>query len=141
MDGDSAVSSKRSIKRYDYSRHTISGVAIETAGTIDLDIELKFALDGERFSIDVRKNFLEQLKDVYKALYSIGKQQHKEEQAREHAKLCLEAVSGLYRMGAPASEDGVVRQFNALLEGLNAAVLDKYTTRDYGAVFEKYIHN
>ena len=52
VDGESAVSSKRSIKRYDFSSHQLSGVGIETAGTIDLDIELKFKIDDVAFSID-----------------------------------------------------------------------------------------
>lgn len=141
VDGESAVSSKRKIKRYDYAHHAISGAAIETAGTIDLDIELKFVLDGSQaFSIDVKKNHLEQLKDIYKALHSIGKQQHRDAEAREHALRCLEAVSAMYRMDAPAQEDGVVRQYQALLKSVNETVFERHTTRDFSAVFEKYIH-
>jgi hypothetical protein len=37
VDGDSAVSSKRTVKRYEYASHKISQVLIETAGNIDLD--------------------------------------------------------------------------------------------------------
>jgi len=73
VDGDSAVSSKRSIKRYEYSSEQIGEVTIETAGTIDMDVELKFVIGETEFSIDVRKNFIEQLKDIYKALITIGK--------------------------------------------------------------------
>ena len=73
VDGDSAVSTKRSIKRYPWSTSLVREVAIETAGTVDLDVELKFVVDDVKFSIDVRKNFIEQLKDVYKALTSIGR--------------------------------------------------------------------
>ena len=40
VDGTSAVSSKRLIKRYDYYKHKISDVTIETAGTVDLDCDL-----------------------------------------------------------------------------------------------------
>jgi hypothetical protein len=39
VDGESAVSAKRTIKRYEYGAHRISGVTIETAGTIDMDVE------------------------------------------------------------------------------------------------------
>jgi hypothetical protein len=60
-------------------------VTIETAGTIDLDIELKFTIGDKLFNIDVRKDFLEQLKDIYKALYTIGKLQRKDEIGRAHA--------------------------------------------------------
>src|SRR4028118_1769298 len=41
VDGESAVSAKRTIRRYEYRSHRISRVTIETAGTIDLDVELK----------------------------------------------------------------------------------------------------
>src|SRR4028119_1810672 len=47
VDGDSAVSSKRTIRRYDYAQYPVASVTIETAGTVDLDVELKFAM-GER---------------------------------------------------------------------------------------------
>jgi hypothetical protein len=32
-----------------------------------------------------------------------------------------------------------VKQYNALLDTLNTAVLDRFAGRDYSAVFEKYI--
>lgn len=54
VDGDSAVSSKRSIKRYEYASNLITDVSIETAGTLDMDIELKFNVDDTKFSIDVK---------------------------------------------------------------------------------------
>lgn len=41
LDGDSAVSSKRVLKRYDYKNNTVKDVRLETAGRIDLDIEIK----------------------------------------------------------------------------------------------------
>ena len=72
VDGDSAVSSKRLVKRYDYYKHKISHVMIETAGIVDLDCELKFNIDSQEFSIDVSRNQLEQLKDIYKALIKIS---------------------------------------------------------------------
>ena len=49
-----------------------TNVQIETAGTIDLDCEIKFTIGGKGFSIDVNKNQIEQLKDLYKSLYRIG---------------------------------------------------------------------
>ena len=79
VDGDSAVSAKRTIKRYEYRSHRFTRVTIETAGTIDLDVELKFYVDDLHFSIDVRKNFLESLKDIYKALSTIGRIQERNE--------------------------------------------------------------
>ena len=82
VDGESAVSAKRSIKRYEFSHARVSGVSIETAGTVDRDVELKFRIDELAFSIDVRKDFIEALKDVYKALIAIG---HQRSAIRSHA--------------------------------------------------------
>jgi hypothetical protein len=142
VDGDSAISSKRSVKRYDYSSYRVSGVAIETAGTIDLDIELKFTLNNSiPFSIDIHRNCIEALKDIYKALITIGKIQAKEEIARSNAIVCLEAVSSMYKITSIESEAALVQHYNALLTNLNATVLDKYTKRDFSNIFEKYIRN
>jgi Bacterial PH domain/YvbH-like oligomerisation region len=142
VDGDSAISSKRSVKRYDYSSHKISQVSIETAGTIDLDIELKFVLEGViPFSIDLDKKCREQLKDIYKALISIGKIQTKEKIARDNALLCLQAVSSMYKIDKIESEETIVKHYNSMLTNLNATMLDRYTKRDFSNVFEKYIQN
>ncbi len=141
VDGDSAVSSKRSIKRYDYVSHKISRVSIETAGTIDLDIELKFTVDdGEVFSIDVRRNFLESLKDIYKALITIGKLQERNAIARANAMRCLDAVASMYKVNAIESEEKIVQHYNAILDNLNVTILDRHAGRDFSQVFERYIH-
>ena len=139
VDGESAVSAKRTIKRYEYGAHRISRVTIETAGTIDMDVELKFFVDDLKFSIDVRKNFLEPLKDIYKALTMIARLQERNEQARANAIRTLDAVAGMYKLNAAAGDDAVVKQYNAVLENLNATVLDRFAGRDYSGVFEKYI--
>jgi hypothetical protein len=139
VDGESAVSSKRTIKRYEYGAHRISQVTIETAGTIDMDVELKFYVDEVHFSIDVRKNFLESLKDIYKALTMISRLQARNEQARANAVRTLEAISAMYKVNAAGAEDSIVKQFNALLDNLNNTVLDRFAGRDYSEVFEKYI--
>jgi hypothetical protein len=49
LDGTSATSKKRSLYRFDYSTHKISEVTLETAGTVDLDIELKFKIGSRDF--------------------------------------------------------------------------------------------
>ncbi|MBM9839723.1 PH domain-containing protein, partial [Rhodococcus hoagii] len=67
VDGERATSSKRTLKRYPYSQYKISDVFLETAGKVDLDVEIKFKLGGEQFDIDVHKDQIEKLKDLYKA--------------------------------------------------------------------------
>ncbi len=141
VDGDSAVSSKRAIKRYDYASHDISDVSIETAGTIDLDIELKFRMDNTAFSIDVKKTFIEQLKDIYKALISIGKQQKRDAVCRDNALRTLDATASVHKLNVAPGAGGLVASYGELLEALNTAMLDTYTKRDFSDVFAKYIHN
>jgi len=140
VDGDSAISSKRAVKRYDYSSHKVSQVSIETAGTIDLDIELKFVLAGVTpFSIDLEKKCIEALKDIYKVLISISKIQAKEEIARSNALLCLQSTSSMYKIDKIENEETIVKHYNAILTNLNATMLERYTKRDFSNIFDKYI--
>jgi hypothetical protein len=141
VDGDSAISSKRSIKRYDYSSHQISKVTIETAGTLDMDIELKFDLEGTLFSIDIKKTFIEQLKDIYKALITIGKQQKRDAASRENAMRTLDATASVHKLNIAPGEGGLAVQYGLLLEALNTSMFDMHTKRDFSDVFAKYIHN
>jgi Bacterial PH domain len=140
VDGDSAISSKRAVKRYDYSSHKVSQVSIETAGTIDLDVELKFVLEGvPPFSIDLDKKCIEALKDIYKVLITIGKIQSKEKIARDNALICLQALSSMYKIDKIESEETIVKHYKAILSNLNATMLETYTKRDFSNIFEKYI--
>ncbi|HAI59763.1 MAG TPA: hypothetical protein DCM32_07790 [Xanthomonadaceae bacterium] len=141
VDGESAVSTKRMVKRYEYTGNRIGYCAIETAGNLDMDVELKFSIGDSGFSIDVRKNFIEQVKDIYKALIAIGKQQARDAVARDNALRTLEAMGGMLKLGSLQGEAAVVSHYNAVLDNLNAAMLDRHTTRDFSRVFEKYIHN
>ena len=140
VDGDSAVSSKRTIKRYDYAAYRVTNVRIETAGTQDMDVELKFDLDATHFSIDIKKAFIEQLKDIYKALITIGKQQHRDAVCRENALRALDATASVHKLNIAPGEGGLVTQYGALLTALNTAMLDTHTKRDFSDVFAKYIH-
>jgi len=141
VDGDSAVSSKRMVKRYEYANQRVGWCAIETAGNLDMDVELKFALGDESFSIDVRKNFIEQVKDIYKALIAIGRQQARDAIGRDNALRTLDALGGMLKLGNLAGEQAVVAHYAAVLDGVNSAMLDRHTTRDFTGVFERYIHN
>ena len=140
VDGESAISAKRAIRRYDYASYTIGNVTMETAGTIDLDVELKFTIGEKVFSIDVRKDFIESLKDIYKALYSIGKLQRKDEVARGHAATAASVLGSMFKLNTPNDPDAVAVHYRTILAEMNAAVLERHLRRDFSAVFEKYIH-
>lgn len=139
IDGESALSSKRLVKRYPYGEFKVGGVTIETAGGMDMDIELKFNLGNQHFSIDISKNAIEPLKDIYKALSAIAFHQHKEGIAQQNAHTCLDALKSMYNITKVEDEDSIVKHYNAMLENFNSTLLDRYTTWDYSAIFEKYI--
>lgn len=139
VDGDSAVSSKRVIKRYEYASELVNNITIETAGKMDMDAELKFSISGLAFSIDVKKSFLEKLKDIYKVLIAIQKRQDSDASCRENAGRVLEATSSMYRFDSLQNDTAVVQQFNDLLKHYNGAVLGSFKKRDFTDVFEKYI--
>ena len=96
-------------------------------------------MDDVTFSIDVRKNFLEQLKDIYKALTMISQLQARNDQARANAIRTLDAVAAMYKVNTAPTEDAVVKQYTAMLDAVNSTVLDRFSGRDYASVFEKYI--
>lgn len=139
VDGESAVSSKRTIKRYDYISERIQSVMIETAGTVDLDVELKFVIGGKPFSIDIKKTFLEQVKDIYKSLIGISKIQHLEELKRANALKVLDVTASMYKIANPASSEHITQQYTGTLDTLNTLMLETYMTHDYSAVFSKYV--
>lgn len=104
--------------------------------------ELKFRIgDATPFSIDVRKNFIEPLKDIYKALHSIGKLQDRDAQARDIAMQCLGVTGQMFKLGHEVSEEAVSRHYVSLLNTVNSVVLDKLSRKDYSGVFERYIQN
>ncbi len=74
LDGANAMSKKRTLKRYPYRHYPISRVRIETAGTVDLDAEIKFTLGETALSIDIDKKQIEQIRDIYKALFRISEE-------------------------------------------------------------------
>lgn len=99
LDGTSAMSKKRVLKRYTYKHHKVSRVILETAGTIDLDAEVKFQL-GERsdelnFSLDVDKKQLPALILLYQALMMISEEQGHN---YRHAQNIREAVNDSIRL-------------------------------------------
>ncbi|PIY12394.1 MAG: hypothetical protein COZ18_02150 [Flexibacter sp. CG_4_10_14_3_um_filter_32_15] len=160
VDGTSAMSKKRTLKRYEYYKYPISHVLLETAGTIDLDIEIKFKLGarnsassvskmspsdsgGVSFSIDVDKNQLEQLKDLYKALYSMSLIESSNYSSYNGAydtiNKAIQVVSSNRSEGANQAEE-LEKVTNYISQFLDDAK-QKYVRKDYSEVFLKYINN
>ncbi len=143
VDGTSAISKKRLVKRYDYYKNQFSNVAIETAGTVDLDCELKFVIGDTSFSIDVDKNEIENLKDIYKTLIKVG-------HITESNKVMLGKSEQTLQMAASACgsqklENGDLAE---VFKGINEyafewikASRDEYIQKDFTDVFKNYINN
>lgn len=144
LDGTSAMSKKRSLKRYSYRENTISNVLLETAGTVDLDIEIKFVMGGISFSIDVHKKHLEELKDLYKALIRISEICNENEISMGYAEKSLNLASTTIGRYASSDESNINDNFKVVNETAFNWLMNsrkKYNIKDFGYVFEKYINN
>jgi hypothetical protein len=142
LDGTSAVSKKRTLRRYPYYKYRIANVALETAGTVDMDVEIKFSLGDQIYSIDVHKKHLEEVKDLYKSLLKIGEITAENETKLDNARSSLELASTA--LGRIAKiEANLVEQFNALNKSAFEWLTEnqkQYRVKDFGQVFERYIH-
>lgn len=142
LDGTSAISKKRSLRRYSYSHHKISNVSVETAGTVDLDIEIKFMVGSVEYSIDINKKFDAEIKDLYKALYKISEIIYDNEVHLEHAKESLQLASSTLKR-VVKNEINTAEQFKELNQTAFNWLTDarkQYKIKDFGYVFERYIN-
>lgn len=142
LDGTSAVSKKRLLHRYNYTHHIIKNVKLETAGTLDMDIEIKFTMGEHSYSIDVGKAFIEKLKDLYKALIKISEIQQENGIYYEYAKTSLNTATNAINRSTTAS--ALEEQFKAInqyaFQWLDYAH-KTYVRKEFGDVFEKFINN
>ncbi|MDU4891974.1 MAG: PH domain-containing protein [Clostridium sp.] len=143
VDGTTAISSKKTLRRYDYYENQISNVFLETAGTVDLDAEIKFSIGQANLSIDVDKKQIEQLKDLYKTLIRIGQISRHNNSCLEFSRRSLEIATAVLdgaKLEGVAIEENFEKinnyAFNWQLESIK-----KYVVKDFGYVFEKYINN
>ena len=139
VDGKSALEKKRLVRRYDFKYQKVSGVMLETAGTIDLDIEIKFSINEKAFSIDVDKNQLPQLKQLYKSLIEIGNMQ------KHNDMLFTDGVNALKMANEDLSRNIIQGDIVEVTEKLTNFNLDwmealrkEYHIRDFSMVYDKY---
>jgi hypothetical protein len=143
VDGEKAISSKRLLKRYPYSRYQITDVLLETAGKVDLDVEIKFSLGNQSFSIDVDKKQLAKLNDLYKALAYISEKVHDNNILFEIATGSLDKAVTVLHNTRP-SDIHLADEYKQLTEfGFSwlTSARDQYHVKDFGDVFERYINN
>lgn len=143
LDGEKASSSKRNILRYDYYKNPIRNVTIETAGTIDLDLEIKFAIGSQSMSIDIAKGEGEAIADLYKSLTAISQIQEDHQLHAEYARESLEAARDLLRENR-FHDNQVSSEFKESVTFTYEWLAQKHTEhtrRDFKDIFEKYIQN
>ncbi|MBW7453590.1 PH domain-containing protein [Paenibacillus sepulcri] len=142
LDGTSAISKKRTLRRYPYSIHKFTHVLLETAGTVDLDVEIKFTLGSQHFSIDVNKKHIEELKDLYKALIKIEEVTYENDIIAGYANRSLDMTSGTLSRIANV-QGNLVEQFKEINQAAFMWLVEThkdYKEKDFGYVFEKFIN-
>lgn len=140
LDGTSATSKKRMLKRYSYNSYQISDVRLETAGTIDRDVEIKFVMGNEVYSIDVDKKQIDKLKELYKSLVKISSTQYKSRQELKIAENSLvttaQALSGKNNTVDVSSE---FQKVNEYVFAWGHQKYEEYAHSDYSEIFEKFV--
>ncbi len=155
LDGTSAMNKKRTLKRYSYKDYIFTNVRLETAGNLDLDAEIKFRLNGLRasssklgissdeknFSIDVDKNQIELLKDLYKSLTKLGTIQKENALFLNYAQESLNLTSNTLK--GNSKTEVTLDAFKAINEyafAWNQDNYKKYSQSDFSEVFQKYLN-
>lgn len=144
LDGQSATSKKRTLKRYPYRYFAPSHVSIETAGTIDLDVELKFHLGGMAFSIDIDKSQIEGVRDIYKALTAIADKCASIKDREEILNKSFHSVTNMFQL--KNIPEAVILNLPDIINQTIYQVETGYRDRladirqyDFGAIFEHYL--
>lgn len=144
LDGQSATSKKRLLKRYPYRNFQPANIMIETAGTMDMDAELKFSLGGMAFSIDIDKNQIEQIRDIYKALTAISEQCKLIAHEETVLEKSFNTVTNMFSL-RELSENvvlnlpDVINQTVAQVENAYGERLKSIRNYDFGTIFEHYL--
>ena len=140
VDGTSAVSKKRTLKRLDCFKYPFRDVTLETAGTVDLDVEIKFTIGSYRYSIDVHKKYLPELKKLYKALIEISTLQEENAKYFEYARNSLDIASR--SVNRASSSQAVHQEFKTINDYTFKWLThfhSTYNVKDFSSVFSTYL--
>lgn len=144
LDGKSAVSKKKTLKRYLYRHYPISNVSVETAGTVDLDAEIKFKVGEEEISIDIDKKQIEQIRDIYRALFTISERYKAIQRDMATLDHTHEAINRMFVLRELTEQ--VVLNLPDIINQTVHQVEIHYNTRrdeiqkyDFGSILERYI--
>lgn len=145
LDGATATSKKRTLYRYLYKHYPISNVLLETAGTIDLDVEIKFNLGDKYFSIDIDKKQLEKIRDLYKALFTIGENCKEIQRKRNQLQQTHEGVQRMFQLRELSEQvvlnlPDIIAQTSHQVEDYVNGRYKEIEQYDFSAVFERYLN-
>ena len=144
LDGTSAVSKKRTLYRYPYKHSQISQVLLETAGTVDRDVELKFKLGSLSYSIDIEKSQIDKVRDVYKALFGIGEACREIERQTAVLMQTQQAVNNMFSLRelpeqALLNLPDIICQTTLQVEANLTVRRKQIENYDFSEIFERYI--
>ena len=144
LDGNIAISKKRTLNRYPYKHYPISNVRLETAGTVDLDVELKFHIGDKEISIDIDKKQIEKVKDIYKALFSISEKFKEMQMQMNTLQQTQDAVNKMFSIKELPEQ--MILNLPDIINETVSQVDAKYTERrreiqnfDFGEIYKRYL--
>ena len=146
LDGKSAMSKKRTLYRYLYKHNSIKNVLLETAGTVDLDVEIKFQLGEQHFSIDIDKKQIEKIRDLYKELFSIGetcKEINRKRNILLQSNENVQKMFNLRELGEQAilNLPEIINQTAHQVEEYTNQRIKEIDHYDFSETFERYLKN
>lgn len=144
LDGNLAISKKKTLHRYVYKHHSISHVRIETAGTVDLDVELKFKIGDKEISIDIDKKQIEQVKDIYKALFTISEKCREIQKLMDTLQNTHDAVNRMFSLRELSEQavlnlPDIINQTASQMETHFNERRRDIQNYDFGEVFARYL--
>lgn len=146
LDGKSAMSKKRMLYRYLYKHNPIKNVLLETAGTVDLDAEIKFQLGEQAFSIDIDKKQIEKIRDLYKALFTIGESFKEINRKRNILMQSNENVQKMFNLRELSEQvilnlPEIINQTAHQVEEYANQRIKEIENYDFSEIFERYLKN
>ncbi len=144
LDGASAISKKKLLKRYPYKHYMISDVLLETAGTVDLDAEIKFKMGAIDFSIDIDKTQFTALLGLYKALFVIAEKYktiQTELEVLDKTQMAIHHMFSLRQLSEQAilNLPDIINQTSKQVEDYYLQRKNEIRQYDFEPIFKKYI--
>ncbi len=144
LNGESARSKKKVLTRYPYKHYPISDVMVETAGTIDLDAEIKFSVGNQSFSIDIDKKQIDQIRAVYKALFSVSEECINIQNNLNILQSSHDAVNRMFTIRELPEQvilslPDIINQTCQQLENHFNVRKNEIQDYDFGSIFERFI--